>query len=218
MIRWLQLNGNRRAWILCIICIFLVSCQKEDSFTFEEQKSILMSTGWKLDRLIFHFQDNRPDEESDTLVLLVLRSDIGMQQMTVYTERWIVFEDDTLALSAYNLDRYSRPEDNADWELTSSGNTGVGWTDWGSGDRGDPYLSLKREWPVRIRMVSNNQLIMENAYRIETTEEIYSGAAVRTYRFTEYPPGTLESIDAVYLAAGPDEGPDWFPPWSSWPD
>jgi len=209
-----------RRYILILLMItgpLLESCQKGDDFSFAEQKSILMSSGWKLDRLIFHFQDNRQDEESDTLVLLILRSDTENQQMTVYTERWIVFENDTLALTAFNLDHYSRPDDGSAWERTSRDNTGVGWTDWGSGSDGHPHLSLRKDWPIRIKLVNEGTFILENAYRIETTEEIFSGTVTRIYRFGAYPPGTLESIDAVYLAAGPEEGPNWFPPWSYWP-
>jgi hypothetical protein len=207
-----------RTWILLVIFISLVACQEEESFSFEEQKSILMSTGWKLDRLILHFQDNRKDEVSDTLVLLTIRSDIEEQHMTVYTDRWIVFENDTLALSAFNMDYYFRPDDQASWELDSRDNIGAGWTDWGSDAEGYPHLSLLKEWPIRIRVVSSHQFILEDANRIETIEDILSGSATLTYRIGEYPPGTLESIDAVYLSAGPDEGPNWFPPWSFWPD
>jgi len=206
-----------RIWALLLIFVSMVSCQDEDPFSFEEQKSILMSTGWKLDKLILHFQDNQKDEETDTLVLLTLRSDLEEQQMSVYTDRWIVFEDDTLALTAFNLDFYSRPNDQENWELDSRNNTGVGWTDWGSDAHGNPYLSLRKEWPILIRVVNSHKFILENAYRIETTEDIFSGSATLTYRFGEYPPGSLERIDAVYLSAGPDEGPNWFPPWSYWP-
>jgi hypothetical protein len=209
---------NPSALILLLIIMSLVSCQEEESFTFEEQQSILMSTGWKLDRLILHFEDNRQDEESDTLVLLTLRSDKEEQQMTVYTGRWIVFENDSIALAAFNLDYYSRPDAGDEWELYSKDNTAVGWTDWGSDSDGNPYLSLRKEWPILIRLVNEHQFILEDAYRIETTEELYSGSAIRTYRLGAYPSGTIKSIDAVYRAAGPDEGPNWFPPWSHWPD
>jgi hypothetical protein len=204
--------------VILLLGIFLISsCQKEDQYSIEEQSSILMSTGWKLDRLILHFQDNRKDEESDTLVLLTLRSDTEKQQMTVYTERWIVFENDTLGLTAFNMDYYSRPDDQADWESTGKNNAGVGWTDWGFDAKGIPHLSILKERSIRIRMVSVNKFILEDAYRIETTEDILSGTATRTYLFGDYPPGTLERIDAVYLAAGVDEGPNWFPTWYYWP-
>lgn len=178
---------------------------------------MLMSTGWKLDRLIMHFHDGRPDEESDTLVLVTLRSDKEEQQMAVYTDRWIVFENDSVALSAYNLDFYSRPDEEAEWERFSINHTGVGWTDWGFDILDNPHLSLLKEWPIRIRLVSENKFILENAYRIETTEEMSSGTATYSYRFGVYPAGTLKRIDAVYLAAGPDEGPNWFPTWYYWP-
>ena len=195
----------------------VVSCQKEEPLTFDEQRAILMSTGWKLDRLVLHFNDDRPGEETDTLVLVAFRSDKEEQKMTVYTDRWIVFENDTLALTAFNLDVYSRENEGAEWELTSRNNTGVGGTDWGPDSDGMPHLSLKKEWPIRILLVSGMEFILENAYRIETVEEILSGGATLTYLFGGYPSGTLESIDAVYRAAGPDEGPNWFPPWFLWP-
>lgn len=195
----------------------LESCQQEE-FSSEEQKSILMSTGWKLDRLIMQFQDGRQDETSDTLVLLSLRSDLEEQQMAVFTDRWIVFENDTIALAAYNIDFYSRPDEQSVWERTSRNNTGGGWTDWGFDADGIPHLGLLKAWPIRIRVVDAQQFVLEDAYRIETTEDILSGTATLTYRFGTYPPGTLKRIDAVYLSAGPDEGPNWFPPWNYWPE
>lgn len=207
---------SRQIWIL-IVATVVVSCQKEETFTFDEQRAILMSTGWKLDRLVLHFNDNRPGEETDTLVLVAFRSDKEEQQMTVYTDRWIVFENDTLALTAFNLDIYSRENEGAEWELTSRNNTGVGGTDWGPDSDGTPHLSLKKEWPIRILLVSGKEFILKNAYRIETVEEILSVGATLTYLFGGYPSGILESIDAVYRAAGPDEGPNWFPPWFLWP-
>jgi len=197
--------------------ILTVSCQQEDSFSAMEQKAILMSTGWKLDRLIFQFQDGRQDEESDTLVLLTIRSDREEQRMAVFTDRWIVFENDSIALIAYNLDFYSRPEEQSVWERISRNNTGGGWTDWGFDADDLPHLSLLKAWPVRIRVVDEHQFILQEAYRVETTQEIQPGTATLTYRFGTYPPGTLKRIDAVFMAAGPDEGPNWFPPWNFWP-
>ena len=218
MFKWWYAYRILKTWILLLIFFSLGSCQKEDSFSLEEQKSILMSKGWKLDRLILHFQGNRQDEESDTLVLLTLRSDQEVQQMTVYTDRWIVFENDSIAWTAFNMDYYSRPDEQNDWELSSKDNNGVGWTDWGFDADGNPHLSLLKEWPIRIRLVNQNKFILMDANRIEIMEDIFSGTATITYRIGDYPAGTLESIDAVYLAAGPDEGPNWFPSWSFWPD
>jgi hypothetical protein len=213
----LHLYRNRRIWILLLIFISVVACQEEESFSTEEQKSILMSTGWKLDHMILYFQDGRPNEKSDTLVLITTRSDREIQQMTVYTDRWVVFINDTIALSAYNQDLYSRPDSQAAWERISTNSAGEGWIDWGFNERGMPYLGLLREWPTRIRLANEHQFTREDAYRIEIVEEIPLSTATRTYRFWEFPSGTLERIDAVYLAAGPDEGPNWFPPWSFWP-
>ena len=198
--------------------LFAFSCQEEGALSADEQKVILMSTGWKLDRLIFQFQDGRPDEESDTLVLLTLRSDKEEEQMSVFTDRWIVFENDSIALSAYNLDFYSRPDEQAEWERISRNNTGGGWTDWGFDAENIPHLSLRKAYPIRIRLVDDHQFILEDAYRIETTEEMPSGTATLTYRFGTWPSGTLTRIDAVYISAGPDEGPNWFPPWNFWPE
>ncbi|MGW8316256.1 MAG: hypothetical protein ACWGNV_11690, partial [Bacteroidales bacterium] len=99
----------------------------------------------------------------------------------------------------------------------SMNNTGGGWTDWGFDIDDIPHLGLLKERPIRIRVVAEDQFILEDAYRIETTEEILSGTVTLTYRFGTYPSGTLKRIDAVYLAAGPDEGPNWFPPWNYWP-
>lgn len=177
-----------------------------------------MSTGWKLNHLILRFTDDRPDEKSDTLVLFTFRSDREEQQMSVYTDRWIVFENDSIALSAYNLDLYIRPDEHSEWERTSRNNAAGGWTDWGFDTEGQPFLSLLKAWPIRIRVVDEHRYVLEDAYRIETTEDFLSGEATLTYRFGTYPPGTLERIDAVYDAAGPDEGPNWFPPWNYWPD
>ncbi len=206
----------RSFFLLSFLLIF--SCQKEELLSVEEQQAILMSTGWKLDRLILQFQDGRQDEEPDSLVLLTLRSDVEEQQMAVFTDRWIVFENDTIALSAYNLDFYARADAQAEWELTSQNNTGGGWTDWGFNADDIPHLSLLKPWPVLIRVVDEHQFILEDAYRIETSEEILSGSATLTYRFGNYPSGTLKRIDAVYLSAGPDEGPNWFPRWNYWPE
>jgi hypothetical protein len=202
--------------ILITASILWHSCQKEESISIDEQRAILMSTGWKMEKLIFFFQDERESVQADTLVLYTLPSGTDKEYQSVYTGRWIVFENDSLALSAFNFDHYSRPDPNSEWELESKNMTGVGGMDWGFNDEGTPYLGLLKERPIRIELVNEKQFILKDAYLIESTEPSYFGEGTITYLFGDYHPGTIESIDAVYHAAGTDEGPDWFPPWRYW--
>lgn len=198
--------------------LIVTSCQKEESFTTEEQRAILMSTGWKMDKFIFHFVDGRDPVEADSLTLITTWSDEAEEHLSVYTGRWIVFENDSIALSAFNFDHYSRPDPDSGWVLESKDITGVGGTDWGFREEGNPYLGLRNERPILIRLLNSGQFILKDAYRIETTEPLVFGSGSVTYLFGDYPSGSLKSIDAVYLAAGAEEGPNWFPPWRYWPE
>jgi len=198
--------------------LILSSCQKEESYSEEEQKTMLMSTGWKMESVIFHFLDGRDPVDADSLILITTWSDETEEVLSVYTGRWIVFENDSIALSAFNFDFYSRPGHDNDWKLEGRDLTGVGGTDWGFDAQGNPHLGLLNDRPILIRLLNTDRFILKDAYRIETTEPLVYGSGTVTYLFGNYPSGTLKSIDVVYRAAGADEGPDWFPPWRYWPE
>lgn len=202
--------------ILCLFLISLISCQKEEADQQEYLRSVLMDTGWKLEEYRFHFNDQDGDLELDSLVLRILKSDSSDDSKVVYTDRWIVYDSDSTARTAFHYDLYSRPKDESDWIPRQTSLTGEAKTEWGFDLDEKPYLNIYGTRPILIELVNENCFILKDAYVIESTQTLNFNSGTMTFIFGDYPAGTLKSIDAVYKSAAGSEGPPWFPPWPFW--
>ena len=103
-------------------------------------KDILLSNGWKLEKDIYYFIDGS-SAECDTLVYSMIRTDSKNDKRIVFTERWLVFTDDTTAVTAYSYDLYSRPEGAPVWSLGLDSLHGVGAAIWGMEENLKIYMN-----------------------------------------------------------------------------
>lgn len=205
-----------RCWsTLFVLSLLLFSCQKEDLFTNSEIENILISTSWKLDKYIYYFQDGSTAER-DTLVLTITPSDSLEDTRAVYKGRWLVFENDTFAVTAYTFDWYYRPKGEYQWFLERDSLTGVAGAIWGRGDDLKFYMNPGEERPVWIDLRREDLLILRDVYQIETIKQSFTGDLFLTYIFGEFPVESLDHMDAHYRSASLDEGPHWSPYWEFW--
>lgn len=200
---------------LLFLFMILNSCQQEEQDIMHLQ-SILMSTGWRVENYVFHMQDQGDTYEADTLILNIIKSDASDDERAVYTNRWIIFENDTISRTAFNFNSYYRPKDSSDWITQTTNLTGEGYTEWGFDTESKPYLNIHGSRPILIEIVDENCFILKDAYLIESTQSSHSGSVTITFKFGDDPSGQLKSIDAVYRSASAQEGPPWFPPWPYW--
>lgn len=201
---------------LLVIGLFLCSCQKEELEPEIDIKTTLLSTGWQMENYIFHYSDGTPVAEPDSLVLTMISSDTLEDTRSVYTRRWIVF-DEVAALTAFNYNLYYKEKGSSTWKMTRSDLTGQAGTLWGMGADSLAYLNLDTERPIHIDIINANQFILRAAYLVEIPDPFRVGDSATTYHFGDYPTGKLIQIDEVYRSASSSEGPDWFPAWPYWP-
>jgi hypothetical protein len=200
---------------LFLLSAVLFSCGEEDPEQLIDYPSLLMSKGWGLEKYIFYFSDSRPEEEDDSLVLSFFRTDLENDTKVIYTGRWIVFDNDSLARTAFNYDLYTMPKGESGWTLVETNITGEACTGWGLDDDGQPYLNIDGPRPILVEVVNDTCFILRDDYLIESTELLDDEGATITSLFGDYGSGVLTSIDAVYSSSG--KGPNWFPPWRYWP-
>lgn len=200
---------------LIILSAVLFSCGEEDPDHLIDYPSLLMSKGWQLEKYIFYFSDSRPEEEDDSLVLSFFRTDIEDDTKVIYTGRWIVFDNDSLARTAFNYDLYAMPKGESGWTLVRTNITGEAYTGWGLDAEGQPYLNIDWPRPILVDVLNDTCFILRNAYLIESTELLNDEGETITSLFGDYGSGVLNSIDAVYTSSG--SGPNWMPPWPYWP-
>lgn len=208
------LKALPRVILAGILLAGLVSCQEEEIDPVGQWKDILMSTGWKIDRYIYHFADGRDEAEDDSLALNIFRSDSTDDSRVIYTARWIVFESATIARTAFNYDTYSREKGETLWQPQGKNITAEAMTDWGTGTDRRLYLSLFGSRPTLIEVTGTDRLVLRDAYQIESVQSMTFGSGTLTFLFGDYAPGVLDRIDAVYVADS--TGPNWFPPWPYW--
>ncbi len=203
--------------ILTAFFLAPLSCWRKDTIPEIDKQEILLSTGWKLDTYIFRFKDGQPDVELDTLVLNIIRTDTLEDTRSVYTSRWIVFDTESYAVTAFNYDLYSRNKEDSVWIRKETDLTGEGFTEWGLDQRLQPYLNLNSERPIRIDLLNEQAFALVDAYLIESAQRIAFGKDSIKYTFGTFDPKSLLRIDAIYRAAGREDGPNWFPAWRFWP-
>lgn len=206
---------NRYPLTLIVLSLFLLSCQNDDPFNGREIEEVLLSTGWKLEKYIYYFHDGSTAER-DTLVLTMIRTDSMKDTRAVYTERWLKFENDTFAVTAYNYDWYGRPKGEPEWKLERDSLTSVSGATWGTGGDLKLYMNPGGERPVWIDVRDQNNLILRDAYQIETEEYSCTDELSIIYTFGEFPAESPDYVDAHYRSASPEEGPYWSPDWQFW--
>jgi hypothetical protein len=205
---------------LLILTPFLaatLSCLRQDTFPEVDTGEILQSTGWKLDTYVFRFNNGQPDAELDTLVLNIIRTDSMEESRSVYTGRWIVFDNESVAVTAFNYDLYTRKKGDSVWTRKESDLTGEGFTEWGMDQTLQPYLNPNSDRPILIDLLDEQTFALTDAYLIKSAQPLPFGDDSIKYIFGTFDPGTLLRIDAIYRAAGRDDGPNWFPAWRFWP-
>ena len=213
-----HMHGNRSYAILMLcLTLIVVSCRRTDPVPDFDETEALRSTGWKLEKYVFRFTDGSPSKELDTLVLNMVRTDTLEDTRSVYTGRWIIFDTESFAATAFNFNHYSRPKGDTVWIQEDKDLTGEGFTEWGPDQTGQPYLNPNGERPIQIDLLDEQTFVLVDAYLIESTQPLYFGSDSITYTFGTFHPADILQIDAIYRAAGRDEGPNWFPAWRFWP-
>ena len=201
---------------LVAFSVLLVSCQEDEPEPEIDIKATLLSTGWQMEKYILHYYDGTPDAETDSLVLTMVRSDSLEDTRTVYTHRWIVF-DEVVALTAFNYNLYYREKGDSAWISTRIQIPGEAGSHWGKRADSLAYMNHESERPILIDVIDEDMFILRDAYVIETIESFHIGEGNTTYTFGDFPPNKLARIDAVYRSAFALEGPNWFPAWPYWP-